>query len=61
VPASVSSFSVLSSCHVMWMRPGTRMIAAAPYDLHWLPAASSAAGFQAFTIWSASRVIGTPL
>ena len=30
VPASISTFSVLSSSHVMCTRPGTRMIAAAP-------------------------------
>ena len=29
-PASVSSFSVLSSAHVMFSRPGTRMLPAAP-------------------------------
>ena len=59
VPASVSTFKVVSSCQVMCSRPGTRMIAPAPKALHWLPAASSAAGSHASAILRASGVIGT--
>src|ERR1700735_1885059 len=47
VPASASTLSVLSSVQVMWTRPGTRMMAAAPYALHWLPAAMSLSGSHA--------------
>ena len=53
MPASVSMRSVSASCHVMCRRPGTFMIAPAPYDLHWLPARVSATGSQAL-------MIGTP-
>src|SRR5260370_15125264 len=47
VPASVSILSTLSLSQVMWTRPGCRMMLPTPYDLHWLPAASSLAGSQA--------------
>jgi hypothetical protein len=39
VPESVSIFSVLSSCHVMCKRPGTRMMPGALYALQDSPAA----------------------
>src|SRR5947207_7829893 len=55
VPASVSIFSVSASCHVMCSRPGTLMMLPAPYDLHWLPARSSAAGSHALMIDRAAR------
>src|SRR5262252_6613751 len=55
VPASVSTRSVSASCQVMCSRPGTLMMLPAPYDLHWLPARSSAAGSQALMIGSAAR------
>src|SRR6185503_5473897 len=59
VPASVSIFSVVSSCHEMRSRPGTRMIPAAPYDLHALPAAVSLAGSQASATARAAALRGT--
>ena len=59
VPASVSILSVVSSCHAMRNRPGTRMIAGAPYDLHCTPAASSRAGSQLLAISRAAGVTGT--
>src|SRR6185436_6650405 len=58
VPASVSMRSVLASCQVMCRRPGTFMMAAAPYDLHWLPAFSSAAGSHALMRGSAAGLAG---
>src|SRR4051812_29907061 len=57
-PASVSIRSVLASCHVMCSRPGTLMMAPAPYDLHWSPARSSTAGSHALMIGSAAGEAG---
>src|SRR3954470_1674903 len=57
-PASVSIRSVFASCHVMCRRPGTLMMAPAPYDLHWSPARSSAAGSHALMIGSAAGEAG---
>ena len=54
MPASVSMRSVSASCQVMCSRPGTLMMFPAPYDLHWLPARSSAAGSQALIRGSCS-------
>src|SRR4029450_7538066 len=59
VPASVSIFRVASSCHEIRSRPGTRMIAGAPYALHCNPAASSFTGSHASTILRASALMGT--
>src|SRR5258708_1840561 len=59
VPASDSILSVVSLSQVRCRRPGTRMIAPAPYDLHWLPAASSLAGSQASATLRASALSGT--
>jgi hypothetical protein len=58
MPASVSSFKLFGSCHVMWTRVGTRMIAAAPYALHWFPPASSFAGSHASAASRAACVTG---
>jgi hypothetical protein len=58
VPASVSIFNVDSSCQVMCRRPGTRMIAAAPYDLHALPSFSSLAGSHVSATRRPSLLIG---
>src|SRR6185503_7607844 len=58
VPASVSMRSVSASCQVMCRRPGTFMMAPAPYDLHWLPARSSAAGSHALMIGTAAGEAG---
>jgi len=58
VPASVSSFSVASSCQVMCTRSGRRISPAAPYALQARPAASSFAGSQASTSLRDSGVIG---
>src|SRR5262245_5180825 len=57
-PASVSMRSVSASCHVMCRRPGTFMMAAAPYDLHWLPARSSADGSHELMIGTAAGDTG---
>src|SRR6266851_626680 len=59
VPASVSMRSVVSSCQVMCSRPGTRIIAGAPYERHCSPAASSFAGSHASATRSASALSGT--
>src|SRR5687768_959291 len=59
VPASVSTFSVLSSCQLMRIRPGTRMIAGAPYARHCSPAAVSLAGSHSLATLVAAGVIGT--
>src|SRR3954468_3132843 len=58
LPESVSIRSVLASCHVMCRRPGTLMMAPAPYDLHWSSARSSAAGSHALMIGSAAGEAG---
>src|SRR5580704_9158471 len=42
----------------MCRRPGTRMMAGAPYDLHCRPAASSLAGSQASVTFRASALVG---
>ena len=52
------SASCCRSTHWMWNRPGTRMIAAAPYDLH-ASAAGSFAGSQALAILRASGLSGS--
>src|SRR6185436_16401723 len=59
VPASVSTFSVFSSCQEILRRVGIRMIAAAPYALHWLPAASSFAGSHSLITRLAAWLTGT--
>src|SRR5687767_1254869 len=48
---------VLSLTQLIWKRPGTRMIAAAPYDLQASPAGSFA-GSQALAILRASGFAG---
>src|SRR5688572_26522692 len=48
---------VLSSTQLMWNRPGTRMMAAAPYDLH-ASAAGSFAGSHELAIFRASGLAG---
>ena len=47
VPASVSISNVFGFAHVTCSRPGTRIIAAAPYGLHCSPAARSLSGSHA--------------
>src|SRR5439155_21963013 len=49
-PASVSTRSVLSSCHVMYSRLGFRIRSAALQDLQLSPAATSFDGFQVSVI-----------
>ena len=56
MPASVSIFSVLSSCHEMRRRAGSRMIAGAAYARHCSPAASSFAGIPRVGDLAAGRV-----
>src|SRR3954471_22646607 len=58
VPASVSMRSVSLSCQVMCRRPGTLMMAPAPYDLHWFPARWSATGSQLLMIGRAAGDAG---
>ena len=59
VPASVSTFSVRSSCQVMWSRPGSRMTPPTPYARHDSPAASSRAGSQLSATLRPSAFRGT--
>src|SRR5262249_5108596 len=58
VPASVSTFSVVSSFQLTRMRPGTRMIAAPPNGRHCSPAAASRAGSQLSAALIAASVSG---
>ena len=59
VPASNSALSVVSSCHVMCIRPGIRMMLPTPYGLQARPAASSFARFQVSATRRPSSLIGT--
>ena len=65
MPASVSTLSVFSSCQEILRRVGIRMIAAAPYALHWLPAASSFAGSHSLitrlAAWLTGMLAESPL
>src|SRR4030095_14590853 len=58
MPASVSIFSVASSCHEIRSRPGSRMIAGAAYALHCSPVAWSFAGSQVSPTFFASAFTG---
>src|SRR6478735_6593787 len=59
VPASVSIFSVASSCHVIRSRPGCRMIPPTPNALHCRPAALSFSRSHASVARLPSPLIGT--